>query len=399
MEEPKIPENELERLKNLREYELLDTPPEEIYDDITLIASEISQTPMSMVTLIDENRQWFKSACGINSKETPRNVSFCAHAINEDRMLLVPDATKDLRFMDNPLVVGEPHVIFYAGFPLVSKEGYSLGSLCVIDREPRTLSDRQLKALSSLRNQVEALFDLRQTKMNLLKKNSTLEDLNKALDQFTRLAAHDIKSPINSITMIINMIIHKFGENVDSELATFLEMINKNTNLIRSLIDGIMEYTKSEQILINKQELFDFSSFIRDLIQLIDPLKQIDFILPDQPHMIQSNKVALERVFLNFLSNAIRYNDKDKTIIEVGFSQDENFYKFFIKDNGPGIKSEDQARFFKMFEKGAKKDRFGIAGSGIGLATIKKIIGGLKGEIIISSKMGEGTTFHFTIHK
>lgn len=141
-----IPENELERLKVLRTYNLLDTLPDEDYDAITKIAATICNTPIALISIIDENRQWFKSRHGFNTTETSRDFAFCAHSIlNPDELLIINDARKDNRFHDNPLTAGDHNVVFYAGAPLNSLEGYPLGTLCVIDNEPKDLNENQKK--------------------------------------------------------------------------------------------------------------------------------------------------------------------------------------------------------------------------------------------------------------
>lgn len=163
-----IPENEQERLKALSEYRILGTRPEQSYDDITRMASLVCRTPISLMSLVDSKRQWFKSKVGITADETPRDWSFCAHAIHNDQPLIVTDALKDERFVDNPLVCGDPKIRFYAGFPLNNDEAHRIGTLCVIDRRPNHLSEDQMQIMEALARQVVVFLDLRKRSIKLL---------------------------------------------------------------------------------------------------------------------------------------------------------------------------------------------------------------------------------------
>ncbi len=156
-----LPKNEPARLEALRQYEILDTDPEEVFDDITRLAAYICQTPIAVISLVDKDRQWFKARVGLGPTETSRDCAFCAHAILEETPLCVPDALADPRFADNPLVTAEPYIRLYAGAPLITPEGFRLGTLCVIDRVSRTLDPGQIAILKMLANQVMAQLDLR----------------------------------------------------------------------------------------------------------------------------------------------------------------------------------------------------------------------------------------------
>ncbi len=163
-----LPANETERLESLRRYEVLDTPPEPAFDDLALLAAHICGVPMAMVSLIDENRQWFKAKLGVTAEETPRAHAFCAHTILQPgRVLEVRDALEDPRFATNPLVTGDPHIRFYAGAPLVTTAGHALGALCVIDTTPRSLTAEQLAALEALGRRVVAQLELRRQTRSL----------------------------------------------------------------------------------------------------------------------------------------------------------------------------------------------------------------------------------------
>ncbi|MEO7275929.1 MAG: ATP-binding protein [Vicinamibacterales bacterium] len=168
--------SETERLESLHRYRILDTEPEQAFDDLTLLASYVCGTPIALITLVDADRQWFKSKIGLSASETSRSVSFCAHAIQQTGLYIVPDATHDEKFRENPFVTGDPNIRFYAGAPLITPDGQALGTLCVIDRVPRTLTPAQIDALEALRRQVQAQLELR---VNLL-------ELEKALAQRDR---------------------------------------------------------------------------------------------------------------------------------------------------------------------------------------------------------------------
>ena len=172
-----LPANEAQRLKALQRYDVLDTGPEQAFDDITFLASLLCGTTFAAISLVDKDRQWFKSKVGITVPETKRDISFCSHALTlPNETLIVPDASLDPRFSDNPLVTGEPKIRFYAGAPLVTDDGFVLGTLCVIDHTPKELSAAQIKALEVLRNQV-------MRELELHRKNIELSEANKKLEQ------------------------------------------------------------------------------------------------------------------------------------------------------------------------------------------------------------------------
>ena len=171
--------SETERLEALRRYRILDTQPEQAFDDLTLLASYVCETPIALITLVDADRQWFKSKIGISATETSRSISFCSHAIQQTGLYIVADAASHETFRENPFVTGDPNIRFYAGAPLITPEGQALGTLCVIDSVPRTLTPAQIDALEALKRQVQAQLELR---VNLL-------ELGKALAQRDRAEA------------------------------------------------------------------------------------------------------------------------------------------------------------------------------------------------------------------
>jgi GAF domain-containing protein len=188
---PAKPANEKQRLETLRGYEILDTEPEASFDDLTLLASYVCQTPVALISLIDADRQWFKSKVGVSVSETSRDIAFCASAILQPDVFIVPDASMDERFAESPLVAADPRIRFYAGATLMA-DGHALGTLCVLDRVPRQLTEEQVEALRALRRQVLAQLELRRNLKRLgqslaardraeVEKERTLRDLKAAL--------------------------------------------------------------------------------------------------------------------------------------------------------------------------------------------------------------------------
>jgi GAF domain-containing protein len=156
-----IPADEEARQESLRTYEILDTQAEKVFDDITAVIAGICDTPIALLTFIDGNRQWIKANFGLPLRQTTRNASICAHAICRDELFVVPDTLRDARFADNPFVIGEPHIRFYAGMPLITPEGHALGALCVIDHSPRQLSEDQKAKLEALAQSAMLLLEIR----------------------------------------------------------------------------------------------------------------------------------------------------------------------------------------------------------------------------------------------
>jgi len=160
---PPIPLNEQARLELLRQYQILDTAAEQVFDEITALAASICQTPICLLTFVDRDRTWYKSSVGMQGTETPREMTFCAHAICQNDVYVVPDTRADQRFADNPLVTGEPSLRFYAGMPLLSPEGLAVGTLCVLDRKPRALTPEQVDKLKALAKSAVLLLEVRRS--------------------------------------------------------------------------------------------------------------------------------------------------------------------------------------------------------------------------------------------
>ncbi len=400
MKAPVVPINEVDRLHELYGYSLLDTLPEDDYDSITYLASQICDTPIALISLIDNDRQWFKSSHGMGITETPRELSFCAHAINyPDEIMVVPDSRIDARFFDNPLVVDDPQVVFYAGVPLVTFTGYALGTLCVIDQKPHELTEEQKKSLKALSHNVVKLFELRVSKIELEAAKATLEGRNEELERFASMAAHDLKSPLGNISSIIDLLKMDHEPELSIEGRELIGLLDESSNQLRDLIDGILEYTRADMLLLERNEIINLPDFLNAINRLIGNSSKHQIKYPQEPKHIKVNKPALKQILLNLINNGIAYNDKPNKVVNIEFSESNLYYHFAVTDNGYGIAPKNQEKIFNLFERIQTPQTNGTKGHGIGLSTVKKLVERLGGEVKLESQLGEGATFSFSLLK
>ena len=383
----------------LKKYSILNSLAEEEYDAITKIASSICDTPIALVFIIDEKRQWFKSNHGMETKETHRDLAFCAHSIlNPNEIFEVEDATKDERFFDNPLTTDAPNVIFYAGAPLNTSEGYPLGTLCVIDNKPKKLNDTQKEALNLLANQVVRLFELRKSNAKLKSANKDIVKLNDRLNNFAFRLTHDLKSPINNINFLIDVLKEDHFELFkETQAENYFNLIADRISYMDNLINDILAYSKvtSKNIVFNA---FNIKNLIKGIIRNIDIENKIDFIPENLDTDIFSSKIGLLQVFQNLISNSKKFTDEEKVIIKISFSEDTENYNFVYEDNGPGIPKKYWKKVFEMFETLHKNSN---NNTGVGLSTVKSNIERLGGSITLSNRIDnkKGVCFKFNIQK
>ncbi len=390
---------EVERQKELETYRIIDTMPEEEYDELVLLASEICDTPISLITLIDKDRQWFKSKIGIDGSETSRDLAFCAHAIHHSKgVFVVADATKDERFFDNPYVVSEPNVVFYAGVPLQTEGGLPLGTICVIDHQPKKLTDRQEKALQILAKRVMNLLELRKQKRVLEQLNHELAFKNEALEKFSYTTAHDLKSPLNNIISLSEFLQESLILEQESH-QKMLYWIHQSSVKLKQMIDAMLEYSKTGKVFANHQEWVSIELLFKDISDLYAYRNDCKIEWKYNVDKIYLTKVALEQILLNLISNAVKYGDKEITKIEITLKEDSNGYIFQVQDNGKGIAKEHLTKIFELFEVIEDSNPIGDNRTGIGLSTVKKLIEEMNGTISVNSEIGVGSTFIFTLPK
>ncbi|WP_405252910.1 ATP-binding protein [Dokdonia sp. Asnod3-C12] len=394
---PQKPTNESKRLEVLKSYNLLDTLPEDAYDTITKLASYICNTPISLVTLLDADRNFLKSRRGIDIAESPRDISFCGHAIlAKEPVFIVEDARLDERFKDNPLVK-DFKAIFYAGVPLRTSDGYALGTLCVYDHKPRTLSLEEQDALRGLAKQTVLLFEARKRNIDLAAAQNETAQRNDRLEDFARLVAHDLKSPLASIEGLLNLLKEDYlGEN-DEDFALYIKHLDTSAKSMRDYIDGLLKYYRADTLLATKEDTTLFT-LVKDVADL-HKSSNVAIKIEDDLKLVAVSAIAIDQILSNLVDNATKYNDKEAPTIQISGNESKDFYTISVKDNGTGIPEDKQEIIFDLFKTTGTKDRNGRQGSGMGLATVRKLVEGLGGAISVSSVVGEGSIFTFTIRR
>ncbi len=399
-------------------YDILDTPAEAEFDDFTWLASRICGAPIALISLVDAERQWFKSKVGLDASETPRDMAFCAHAIHGPEVFEVPDAFDDRRFADNPLVTGAPGVRFYAGAPLTTPAGLRLGTLCVIDHVARTLSLEQRESLARLGRQVVAQLELRLAKKELenrlaeqtqaeeeikvlhadLNHHATqLEQANRELTDFAYVVSHDLKAPLRGIASLAGWLSADYSGKIGPEGKAQLDLMVGRVMRMNALIDGILTYSRAGRLKEGRVEM-NLARLVPNVIDLLAAPGniRIEVTTPLPSVMIEPTKA--QQVFQNLLSNAIKYMDKPQGLIRVSCESDgQDFWRFSIADNGPGIEEKYFERIFQLFQTLSPRDE--VEGTGVGLALVKRIVEMEGGRVWLQSTPGDGATFYFTLPK
>ncbi len=416
-------EQEAERLRVLRSYEILDTAAESQYDDIVALAAHICGVPLASMTLVDETRQWFKARVGLEENETPRDISFCAHAVGSDGddLLIVPDAREDARFRDLRNVTGEPRIRFYAGAPLVTREGWTLGTLCVIDRRPRELGAEQQRALRVLRNQVMNALELRRLTRGQYQVIADLERTRAALDeariaaeagaraksQFLAAMSHEIRTPMNAVIGMSTLI---RATPLTPEQADYVDTIRMSGELLLTILNDILDFSKIAGGKLEFERVpFEVASCVGDAVDLLAApaaAKGLSIrveIAPDVPPFVRGDITRVRQILVNLLSNAVKFTPKGGITVSVTSRRVDADGSgavelgFAVRDTGIGIPKDRQDRLFQPFCQAEVSTTRHYGGTGLGLAICKRLAEMHGGRMWVKSEPGRGSCFSFTV--
>jgi signal transduction histidine kinase len=289
-------------------------------------------------------------------------------------MFIIEDATKDERFFDNPLVVNAPLVIFYAGVVLKSDTNYPLGTLCVIDNQPRKLSDKQIRALKTIAKQIMNLLNYKKVLRLGEELRLQLAQKNQELESFAAIAAHDLKSPLINIMSVANLFSKTYELQLDSKGSIMLDLIEKSAKRLSLMIDGLLQFSKIDDLSLLTKTKVNLVKLVKDLTKLIGNKDNLKISLNTQLTSIETYPIILDQILINLFTNSLKYSNKKIAEIEFNVSENSSHYLFIVKDNGPGIDEKYQSKIFNLFQTASLHDQYGNKGNGIGLATVKKII-------------------------
>ena len=407
-----IPKNDADRLADLHYYRILDTPSEESFDELTRLAAYICQTPVSLISLVDKHRQWFKSVCGLDISETPRQQAFCNYTIANDTPFIVEDATTDTRVQDNPLVLSDPKIRFYAGVPLISPRGYQLGSLCVIDFVPRKLNQSQIDGLKTLASQVMYLLEARLFSEKITHYTNVLEDAhfqaleaNQAKSQFLAMISHDIRTPLHGIIGALDLL---SDSQLSQQQQQYVATANTSAQILEAIISDVLDFSKIEanKLTLNPTptSLIKLCTTIEQVLQDEIAQKQLKFSINFDsaiPERLLTDKNRLSQILLNLCSNAVKFTPVSGSInLSCSLQKmtaDAVTIKICVSDTGIGIANDQQQDIFSPFVQASNHNRQEHGGTGLGLAISSRLLELMKSKLRLKSTLGEGSVFYFTL--
>lgn len=385
---------EVARLAALDSYNILDSLPEEDYDNIVALASKICGTPMSIISLVDEERQWFKAKKGLDADETHRDMAFCAHAILQEEVFIVENAKKDERFWDNPLVTGDLNLGFYAGVPLVGKEGLPLGTLCVLDQMPRTFSEDEKQALEILGQQVVRLFELRKKQREAEEALLREEKRHAELERFARVALKDLKAPMRNIASVTRLILADGKLALPDAKRQMMEKVLQSADRLKSMLEGLWSYNHAEDYLNEALKEISVLSLQQHFQLAYGQKAHLEWDMPSSVYY----RPKLFKVLLDeLIDNSCRFAKQDIVWISISLKKSSRGYHLVITDNGPGIPENAMEKAKELFFSEADKDKSGQPCHGIGLALLEKILLKEGGSIELSAAPKGGVTVEIKI--
>ena len=391
---PPIPEDEDARLRAVRSFDILDTEPEDSFDDLVRLASAICEAPISTVTIIDRDRQWFKAMIGVDKRESSREVSFCAHTVANKRQLIVTDAQADPRFASNPAVQGEPWIRFYAGSPLVTESGQVVGTICVIDRVPRELTEFQSEALGALARQTMRLLELR-------RQTHEMQELDRVKDEFVALVSHELRTPLTSIRGYLEVLLAEEPGPVNDLQRRFLQIVDRSSVRLHRIVDDLLVLASLQTGTLNLlRTAVDVNDVAGEVVETFAPsAAESNIQLLTDLHAtlsIDADRSRLSQVLGNLVSNGLKFTPEGGSVT-IHTANDDGGVVVDVRDTGIGIAANELPHVFGRFFRTTAAEESAIPGTGLGLAISRAIVEAHEGQLDIAETSSAGTTFRMRL--
>ncbi|MEM9345572.1 MAG: ATP-binding protein [Planctomycetota bacterium] len=397
-----LPKDESSRIASLISCQVLDTEPEDRFDDLTTLASRLCEVPVALVSLVDEDRQWFKSHYGIDVEQTPRDHAFCGYVILQDEPLIINDATKDPRTADNPLVTGEPGIRFYAGVPLRLSNNAAVGTLCVIDTQPREISSTQVKDLEAIAKQVVTQLELNRVNGQLAASLVATRKANESKSLFLANMSHEIRTPMTAILGFSDLLLDPASSESDKRSAA--QTIKRNGQHLLALINDILDVSKIEAGRLEIESVqTPLGRLLSDVAELLGQRARDKSLAFDVgidgsiPSSIMTDPTRLKQALVNLAGNAIKFTEVGGVAITARYLPEQQQLVFEVKDTGIGMTPQQMGKLFKPFSQADASTTRRFGGTGLGLTITSQIARILGGQVDVSSEPGQGSTFTMTI--
>ena len=366
-------------------------------DSITSLAAQLSSMPVSFVSLIDNDYNWFKSNTGISFIEKTSDLHSYWHNLTETHLIqVIEDLQLNTPQFNNILHEFGMGFQFYAGIPLINNDGVLLGALNVLDNKPNKLNITLSSSLYNLAKQLVTQIELVSKLEELEYASEELKKKNSEISRYAYLISHDLRSPLQSMSSLSKIIKEESFGKLSDKANVAISMLQNRAVHSHELVEGILKHAIAGVKAYNA-ELIHVEKFIQDLIVFCNPPSDFEILTEVSIPEIYTDPIILHQIINNLLCNAFKYNDKTLGKVKILVKGDDEQLTFEVIDNGPGIPMEFHERIFEMFQTLSQTDRFGNKGTGIGLNTVKNLVALLGGQISIQSKVGEGSTFKITL--
>ncbi|NJW53315.1 sensor histidine kinase [Salinimicrobium oceani] len=390
MPHSQIQSNENRRHPAPEEFHILKTSSNKDFSDLLFLCAETLKAQGAALVILENGNTWIKSSYGASHKEIPEVEDLWQEILDQEEIIVFTPEELSKKSIDfNGL----------AAVPLKTVSGEKLGIIAIFEPQEMPLSPNQEHALQVLVKQILNVVGFRKQNNLYKRMQQDLEQRYRELERFASVVSHDIKSPLANIISLIDLLKEENQDIFNEDTKQYIEFLSQASHSLRSYVDGLLVFYRSERILEKEEEDVELKPFFDNLTKLFSVDPEVEITYPQHGILKKVNKAALTQIFMNLISNALKYNHKDQRRVNISFRASEDFYEFEVQDNGNGISEENFEKIFDLFTTLDLNDREGNPGSGIGLATVKKLLNHMGGDIQIESEPEIGSNFIFQIKR